>query len=39
MDAIAYFDNMDDTKTSVPYANFYKIDEKYIKKEENEETT
>lgn len=36
MDTIACFDNMDDTKTSVSYANIYKIHEEYIEEEERE---
>lgn len=36
MDAIACFDNMDDTRMSVPYANIYKINEEYVEEEERE---
>lgn len=34
MDYIACFDNMDDTRTSIPYANIYKIHERYVDEEE-----
>lgn len=33
MDAIACFDRLDNTRMSVPYANFYKIDENYVEEE------
>lgn len=36
MDFIACFDNMDDTRMSVPYANIYKINEEYIEEEAEE---
>ena len=36
MEAIACFDRLDDTRMSVPYVNFYKIDENYVEEEERE---